>query len=74
MNRWFGYLALLVFSPALAAAQDSTAAARPKPAQDSAAAVRTAPAPEAATAVLAAPAVTLSLQEALDQARRAAAG
>src|SRR5690242_2367928 len=57
MNRWFGYLALLAFSPGLAAAQDSTAAARIKPAQDS------------ATAVLAAPSVTLSLQEALEQAR-----
>jgi outer membrane protein len=45
MNRWFGYLALIALFPGLAAAQDSTAVARP------------------------APAVTLSLQEALDQAR-----
>src|SRR6476646_10250168 len=58
MNRWFGYLALLALGPSLAAAQDSTAAARPAAARDS------------ATAVIApAPAVTLSLQEALDQAR-----
>ncbi|HKT61277.1 MAG TPA: TolC family protein [Gemmatimonadales bacterium] len=58
MNRWFGYLALVALCPGLAAAQDSTATARATPARDS------------ATATLApAPAVTLSLQEALDQAR-----
>ena len=45
MNRWFGFLALIALFPGLAAAQDTTAVARP------------------------APAVTLSLQEALDQAR-----
>ena len=45
MTRWFGFLALLAVCPALAAAQDSTAALRP------------------------APAVTLSLEEALRQAR-----
>src|SRR5689334_24057844 len=61
MNRWFGYLALLAFFPGQAAAQDSTATARPT--------ARTTPAQDSATAVLAAPAVTLSLQEALDQAR-----
>jgi outer membrane protein len=52
MNRWFRSLALLVLWPALAAAQDTTAASRD---------TTTPPAP--------APAVTLSLQEALDQAR-----
>jgi outer membrane protein len=58
MNRWFGYLALLVVYPCLAAAQDSTAAAGAAQAKDSAAAV-----------LVSAPSVTLSLQEALDQAR-----
>jgi outer membrane protein len=58
MNRWFGCLALLALCPALAAAQDSTATPRAMPAQDSATAV-----------LVSAPAVTLSLQEALDQAR-----
>ena len=57
MNRWFGYLALIALCPGLAAAQDSTAAGRPAAPQDSIA------------GALAAPAVTLSLQEALDQAR-----
>jgi outer membrane protein len=57
MTRWFGFLALVVVCPGMAAAQDSTAAARQGPAPDSAAAARSAPA------------VTLSLQEALDQAR-----
>jgi len=56
MNRWFGYLALFALCPRLGAAQDSTAAAR------------TAPAPVATDSVPT-PAVTLSLQEALDQAR-----
>ena len=56
MNRWFGYLALFALCPGLGAAQDSTAAAR------------TAPAPVATDSVPT-PAVTLSLQEALDQAR-----
>jgi outer membrane protein len=58
MIRWFGFLALVALCPAPAAAQDSTAAAR-APARDSAAAAVAPPAP----------AVTLSLQEALDQAR-----
>jgi outer membrane protein len=69
MNRWFGYLALLALYPGMAGAQDSTAAARTRPVQDSAAAARAAPAQAAATAGLTTPAVTLSLQEALDQAR-----
>jgi outer membrane protein len=57
MNRWFGYLALIALYPGLAAAQDSTAAARSQPAQDTTISVP----PSAA--------VTLSLREALDQAR-----
>src|SRR5690242_2737973 len=52
MNRWFHPFALFVLWPALAAAQDTTAAKRD---------TTTPPTP--------APAVTLSLQEALDQAR-----
>ena len=48
MNRWFGFLALVALFPGLAAAQDSTAAGRHRPAPGR---------------------VTLSLQEALDQAR-----
>jgi len=75
MNRWFGFLALMALCPALAAAQDSTAAARSAPAPDSskaaaakAAAARPAALPDSSTATPA-PAVTLSLQEALDQAR-----
>jgi len=55
MNRWFGYLALFALCPGLAAAQDSTAAARIAPAS-------------VATDTVPTPAVTLSLQEALDQA------
>ena len=70
MNRWFRFLALMALCPALAAAQDSTAAARPAPVPDSSttAAARPAASPDSSTAA-AAPAVTLSLQEALVQAR-----
>ena len=70
MNRWFGFLALMALCPSLAAAQDSTAAARSAPVSDSstAAAARPAAVPDSSTSAPA-PAVTLSLQEALDQAR-----
>ena len=57
MIRWLGLLALLVLCPRAGAAQDTTTAARPAPAADTTAALRPAPA------------VTLSLQEALQQAR-----
>ena len=70
MNRWFGFLALMALCPAPAAAQDSTAAAPSAPVPDSstAAAARPAASPDSFTAATV-PAVTLSLQEALDQAR-----
>ena len=57
MTRWFRILALVALCPHLAGAQDTTAALRAVPAQDTIAAH--APAPV----------VTLSLQEALQQAR-----
>ena len=53
MIRWFGFLVLLALCPRAGAAQDTTAAPR----QDTTAALQSAPA------------VTLSLQEALTQAR-----
>ncbi len=57
MIRWSGILALVVLCPCAGAAQDTTAAARPAPAADTTAVLRPVPA------------VTLSLQEALQQAR-----
>jgi len=57
MNRWFGFLALVAFCPRAAAAQDTTAVPHPLPPQDTTAALRPAPA------------VTLTLDEALTQAR-----
>jgi len=68
MNRWFGFLALMALCPSLAAAQDSTAAARAAPTPAAATAARPAASPDS-SATAPAPAVTLSLQEALDQAR-----
>src|SRR6476646_8734276 len=70
MNRWFGFLALMALCPAPAAAQDSTAAAPSAPVPDSstAAAARPAASPDSFTAATV-PAVTLSLDEALTQAR-----
>ncbi|MGH7514990.1 MAG: TolC family protein [Gemmatimonadales bacterium] len=67
MNRWFGFLALMALRPAPAVAQDSTAAARAAPVPDSS----TTPGARLAApdSSVAGPAVTLSLQEALDQAR-----
>jgi outer membrane protein len=57
MIRWSGILALAVLCPRPGAGQDTTAASRPAPAADTTAALRPVPA------------VTLSLQEALQQAR-----
>jgi outer membrane protein len=57
MIRWSGILALVALCPRLAGAQDTTAALRTIPAQDTTAARGPAPV------------VTLSLQEALEQAR-----
>jgi outer membrane protein len=68
MNRWFGFLALMALCPAPAVAQDSTAAARAAPVPDSSTTARARPAASPDSSV-AGPAVTLSLQEALDQAR-----
>lgn len=53
MNRWFGLLSFLWCVPATGAAQDTTAAARP----------------DTTVAARPAPAVTLSLEDALQQAR-----
>jgi outer membrane protein len=61
MNRWFGLLVFLWSVPATGAAQDTTATARP----DSAAAAR----PDTTAALRSAPRVTLSLEDALQQAR-----
>jgi outer membrane protein len=57
MIRWSGILALVVLCPRIAAGQDTTAASRP------------AAAPETTAVLRPAPTVTLSLQEALQQAR-----
>ncbi|MEP6688799.1 MAG: TolC family protein [Gemmatimonadales bacterium] len=57
MIRWSGILALVVLCPRPCAGQDTTAASRPASAADTTAALRPAPT------------VTLSLQEALQQAR-----
>ena len=57
MIRWSRFLALVALCPRLAGAQDTTAALRAVPAQDTTAAHG------------AGPVVTLSLQEALQQAR-----
>jgi len=57
MTRWFGFLALVAFCARAAAAQDTTAASHPVPAPDTTAVLRPAPT------------VTLSLDEALTQAR-----
>jgi outer membrane protein len=62
MNRWFGLLSFLWCVPVTVAAQDTTAAARP----DSTAAAR----PDTTVAARPVPSVTLSLEEALTQARR----
>lgn len=57
MTRWFGFLALVAFCARAAAAQDTTAVSHPVPAPDTTAVLRPAPT------------VTLSLDEALTQAR-----
>jgi outer membrane protein len=61
MIRWFGFLALLALCPRAGAAQDTTAAA----ARDT----TVAPAQDTTAALRSVPTVTLSLQEALSQAR-----
>lgn len=59
MTRWSGILALIALCPRAGAAQDTTATLRPVPTPDSSAVATPAPAPV----------VTLSLDEALQQAR-----
>ena len=69
MIRWSGIIALVVLCPRSVAAQDTTAAPRPVPAADTTTAPRPAPVADTTAALRSAPTVTLSLQEALQQAR-----
>src|SRR5215207_10408297 len=69
MIRWSGILALVVLCPRPGAAQDTTAATRPAPTRDTTTAAQPTPARDTTAALRAAPAVTLSLAEALQQAR-----
>lgn len=69
MIRWSGIIALVVLCPVSVAAQDTTAAPRPAPTADTTTALRPAPVADTTAALRSAPTVTLSLQEALQQAR-----
>jgi outer membrane protein len=62
MKRWFGFLAFVCIAPAAGAAQDTTVVQRPDT-------TTTAARPDSAVAARPAPTATLSLAEALQQAR-----